>query len=388
MILSDVLCLSHLRWNFVFQRPNHLMSRAARDFRVFFIEEPLDTPGSPHLEIRQPCATLPALSVVVPRIPACDAGERVHWQRVLLDRLMAEQNVRRPLLWTYTPMALQFSAHVDAGVVVYDCMDELKQFVGAPPQLAELEAELFARADVVFTGGESLYQAKRRHHPNVHAFPSSVDSAHFAAGRVAGEDPPDQAGIAHPRVGFFGVIDERLDVDLLARLAALRPDLSFVMIGPVVKIDPASLPRPSNIHWLGAKHYDELPRYIKGWDVTMMPFARNAATEFISPTKTLEFMAAGKPVVSTAIQDVVRPYGEARLVRIAHDAPSFARAIDEALAEDTGERLAAFDACLAGKSWDGTWDAMANAIARIASRSTGIAATDARIQSVHAAGDL
>jgi glycosyltransferase involved in cell wall biosynthesis len=359
MLTTDVLCLSHLRWNFVFQRPNHLMIRAAREQRVFFIEEPVETAGVPGLDITCPVADLPNLAVVVPRLAAGlspDDARRQH--RALLDLLALEHAIVRPILWFYTPMALEVARHLDASLVVYDCMDELSQFASAPPALRAFEAELFARADVVFTGGQSLYEAKRGQHANVHAFPSSVDVAHFARGRRSNADPVDQQEIAHPRVGFFGVIDERLDTRLLAELARLRPDLHLVMIGPVVKIDPATLPQAPNLHWLGGKTYDELPSYIGGWDAAMMPFARNAATEFISPTKTLEFIAAGKPVVSTAIRDVVRPYGHHGLVRIADDALGFSRALTAALAEPAGARLLAFDAMLAGTSWDRTWSSM------------------------------
>ena len=359
MFDNDVLCLSHLRWHFVFQRPNHLMCRAAREQRVFFVEEPMETDGVPGLDISCPMDDLPRLSVVVPRVRAGSAPEEVtRQQRELLDLLVAEQSITRPVLWMYTPMALEVVRHLETSLIVYDCMDELSQFDMAPPCLRAFEAELFGRADLVFTGGQSLYEAKRHHHANVHAFPSSVDAAHFARSRRPADDPPDQRDIPRPRVGFFGVIDERLDVRLLADLARNRPDLELVMIGPVVKVDAATLPSAPNLHWLGCKAHGELPSYIGGWDVAMMPFARNRATEFISPTKTLEFLAAGKPVVSTAIRDVVRPYGHHGLVRIADDAAGFARAIDAALAEPAAPRLAKFDAHLAGTSWDRTWSSM------------------------------
>ena len=271
---------------------------------------------------------------------------------------MAEHGVEDFVLWFYTPMALAFTRHLAPRAVVYDCMDELSAFHGAPPALRAHEAELFDRADIVFTGGQSLYEAKRLQHPNVHAFPSSVDFAHFHRARAPMSDPPDQAALRRPRVGYFGVLDERLDVALLDSLAALRRDVELVLVGPVVKIDPARLPRRPNIHYLGMKKYDELPAYIAGWDVAMMPFARNEATRFISPTKTLEYIAAGKPVVSTSIRDVVRPYGEMRLARIGDTAAELARAIDAAIAEDPAPRLAAFDEYLAGTSWDRTWTRM------------------------------
>jgi UDP-galactopyranose mutase len=210
----------------------------------------------------------------------------------------------------------------------------------------------------VFTGGQSLYEAKRGRHPNVHAFPSSVDVAHFAQARTATSEPADQRPLPHPRLGFFGVIDERMDLDLLAAVATAQPDWQIVMLGPVVKIDPASLPRPANIHYLGGKTYEELPVYISGWDVALIPFARNEATRFISPTKTPEYMAAGKPVVSTPIRDVVRPYGERGLVRIAATADDFISACAAAMEENAAARLRDADAFLAHTSWDSTWARM------------------------------
>ena len=265
-------------------------------------------------------------------------------------------------LWYYTPMGLPFSDHLAAATVVYDCMDELSAFAGAPAALKTSEAELFRMADVVFTGGHSLYEAKRRRHPRVFAFPSSVDVGHFSRARRISRDPSDQADIPHPRLGFFGVIDERMDYDLLAGVAAARPDWHLVLIGPTAKVDPAALPRAANIHYLGPKSYAELPEYIAGWDVALLPFARNEATRFISPTKTPEYLAAGKPVVSTSIRDVVRPYGEQGLVHIADTVDAFVEASAACLTGEPVARLEAVDAFLAHLSWDSTWRQMRRAI--------------------------
>ncbi|MGK3987675.1 glycosyltransferase family 1 protein [Sorangium sp. So ce136] len=351
----DLICLSHLRWNFVFQRPNHLMSRFAQEKRVYFVEEPVFEDGPPRLEARHIEANL---TVVVPHLAhGTEPEEALAQQRRLLNSLVKEQDIRHPILWFYTPMSLPIAADVEPSLVVYDCMDELSAFRGAPPILRERERELFTRADLVFTGGQSIYEAKRTQHPSVHAFPSSVDAPHFARAREESLDPEDQRGIARPRLGFFGVIDERLDVELVARVAEERPDFQLVMLGPVVKIDPATLPRRPNIHWLGQKSYQELPAYLGGWDVAIMPFALNEATRFISPTKTLEYLAAGKPVVSTAIRDVVTPYGEKKAVHIA-DASTFVAAVDAALAEPREARLAIADEMVSATSWDKTWRSM------------------------------
>jgi glycosyltransferase involved in cell wall biosynthesis len=349
----DVICLSHLRWNFVFQRPQHLLTRCAREHRIFFVEEPLFEAGDPpSLRVQ----TAGQVTVVVPLLPAgLSPEECVRLQRALLDDFMRTEDIRDYVLWYYTPMALDFTRHLSPCCVIYDCMDELSAFQGAPPALREHEAELMQRAALVLTGGRSLYEAKRHLHRNIHALPSSVDVAHFARARRISADPPDQAAIPHPRLGFFGVIDERLDIGLIDGLAAARPDWHVVMLGPIVKIDPACLPRRSNIHYLGAKSYTDLPEYLAGWDVALLPFARNEATRFISPTKTPEYLAAGKPVVSTSIRDVVRPYGERGLVRIEDDVPAFVEACAAAMAEDADERVTAADAFLRQTSWDGTW---------------------------------
>lgn len=349
---GDVLCLSHLRWGFVYQRPNHIMARWAKERRVFFVEEPIFDSAQPRIEVQ---LVSQRLHVVVPHLPLMNADPAPHI-RTLLESFVVQEQIRDPLLWFYTPLALGWSRQLDARIIVYDCMDELSHFRGAPTALKERERELFERADLVFTGGQSLYEAKRHAHAHVHAFPSSVDAAHFRKARATLVEPADQALIPHPRVGFFGVIDERMDLDLLACVAARRPDLHFILVGPVVKVDPSLLPRGPNIHWLGPKKYEELPDYLAGWDVAMMPFARSDATKFISPTKTLEYMAAAKPIVSTSIRDVVRPYGEAGLVRIADEPVAFARAIDAALAGPAADT--ARESVLAQTSWDETFAQM------------------------------
>jgi UDP-galactopyranose mutase len=332
------------------------MTRCAAERRVFFLEEPVyDGAGAARLETHVDGG----VTVVTPHLPPdTQEGDTIDSQRRLLDQLIAEQQITRYVLWYYTPMALAFSDHLEPDAVVFDCMDELSGFANAPATIKEAEAALLQRADVVFTGGQSLYEAKRHAHPNVHAFPSSVDVRHFARARGDVAEPVDQQPIPHPRLGYFGVIDERMDLALLESIARARPEWQLVMLGPVVKIDPASLPQLPNIHYLGGKKYDELPSYIASWDVALLPFARNDATRFISPTKTPEYMAAGKAVVSTSIRDVVRPYGELGLVRIADSPDDFIAACDAALTEEPAARLAAGDTFLTQTSWDDTWAAM------------------------------
>ncbi len=338
------------------------MSRFADALPVYFFEEPIvdEDATVPRLEMRREGG----VTVAVPRVPAgYDETRSVEAQRVLLDCLIAEKAIEKPLLWYYTPTALDFSDHLAPAVTVYDCMDELTGFLGAPPRLKDLERKLLARADVVFTGGYSLYEAKRQLHENVHPFPSSLDAEHFRSARGALAEPADQRDIARPRLGFCGVIDERMDIGLIGELARLHPEWQIVLVGPVVKIDPRTLPRAANIHYLGGKKYDELPAYLASWDVALMPFALNDATRYISPTKTPEYLAAGRPVVSSAITDVVRDYGDKGLVAIAHGAAGFAEAIAAILASEGREGwLADVDTHIAGLSWDKTWQRMVERI--------------------------
>jgi UDP-galactopyranose mutase len=356
----DLVCLSHLRWDFVYQRPQHLLSRFARDRRVFFVEEPIALPSGDvdaRLDISEP---FPRLSVVVPRLPAGlsgIAGDEL--QRELLGDLFAQVGLEEFVLWYYTPMAVGFTRDLPTPrATVYDCMDQLSAFQAAPPELLLREAELFQRADLVFTGGHTLYEAKRSQHPYVYAFPSAVDVEHFAQARLPQPDPVDQAALPHPRLGFCGVLDERLDTDLLAAVADLRPAWQLVLVGPVAKIEPASLPSRPNIHYLGPKTYAELPAYLAGWDVALIPFARNESTRFISPTKTPEYLAAGRPVVSTSIRDVVRPYHDKRLAWIADTPEEFVAAVEAAVRDDSHARQRRVDRFLADISWDRTWSAM------------------------------
>jgi UDP-galactopyranose mutase len=379
---SDALiCFSHLRWDFVFQRPQHLMTRFADSRRVFVFEEPLkaEPDCGPSLEVRRDPRS--GVLVATPKLPEglASFGKDVIL-RQLLDELIAEHRIEHPTLWYYTPMMLPFSRHLAAAAVVYDCMDELANFRFAPPELKALETELMGWADVVFTGGYSLYEAKQDQHPNVHPFPSSVDRAHFARARGGEAEPADMAGAVRPRLGFYGVIDERLDLDLIASVADARPDWTLVMVGPVVKISEADLPRRPNIQWLGGKGYGELPAYLGAWDVALMPFAMNESTRFISPTKTPEYLAGGRPVVSTPIVDVARSWGALDGVKIAGDAESFVSACDAALALAKGEDrswLAAVDEKLADLSWDLTQKRMAALVDRSVAAKASVAATPA-----------
>lgn len=340
-----LLCFSHLRWDFVFQRPQQIMTRLADRYRILFWQEAIEG-ETVHLDRRDLADR--DVEIVTPILPR-DAGDAD--LRALLNSLLQETGI--PLVrWYYTPMMLGFSDHLDAPCTVYDCMDELANFRFAPPALMERERQLIETADLVFTGGYSLFDAKRERHPRVYPFPSSVDKAHFRQAR----DVASAAG-ERPKLGFFGVIDERMDLELVDAIAEARPGWDFTLIGPVVKIDPAALPQRDNLHFPGSCEYAHLPAAIGRWDVALMPFAMNDATRFISPTKTPEYLAAGKPVVSTPVRDVVRSYGRLEAVMTADGPTAFIEACEKALAlaREPGKAwLAESDAQLALESWDST----------------------------------
>lgn len=350
---SDLLVFSHLRWDFVFQRPQHLLTRHAKHRRVYYFEEPIfGMTDTPRLHIRD---TQDGVQVVVPYLPKGISPEHIEsGLKDLVDELIFEEELSTYTVCYYSPRALSFSDHLEPVATIFDCIEDSSHLVQ--------ENELMKKANIVFTGGHSLYEAKKHKHHNIHPFPSTIDYHHFAQARLNLSEPEDQARIPHPRLGFYGVIDERFDLDLLKQMATLRPEFHFVIIGPVVNIDPSSLPLADNIHYLGKKDYQALPVYLTGWDCAIMPYRVNDSTRYMSPTKTPEFLAAGKPCVSTAIQDVVFPYGENNLVHIASDAEEFLSCANKGMKETKGENdfwLRRVDNFLAKNSWDITFNRMA-----------------------------
>jgi len=335
----DMVVFCHLRWGFVYQRPQHIISRIAKDKKVLLIEEPWlrDDTRESRLEIID--ENLHILQPNVMRIE--DIGG------ILAQ--YCDKNIETG--WFYSASFIPLLEYFSFNTVIYDCMDELSMFKGAPESLIEQEKYLMSLADVVFTGGKSLYESKAQFHDNVYCFPSSVDRVHFAKA-LNGIAVPSDMPSGKPVVGYFGVIDERINMELVNEVALLRPEINFVMIGPLAKIGEHELANQPNIYYAGMKDYLDLPAYLKGFDVAMMPFALNDATRYISPTKTLEYMAAGKPIVSTPIIDVVRDYSGC--VSIVETAAQFATAIDAALQADPLVRSAQYNAILETTSWDAT----------------------------------
>jgi UDP-galactopyranose mutase len=383
---QSLVVFSHLRWNFVYQRPQHLLSRLAKHYRVYFFEEPISSAKERFLELSEP---EPNVVICRPHSPIAAPGfhdDQIPSVQTMLQQLVHDEDLRNYGVWFYSPMALPLMQQLQPRFVIYDCMDELSAFRNAPRQLLQRESALLKMADVVFTGGPSLYRAKRGRHPAVHCFPSSVDASHFEQARDRSNDHPLQQALPGPRLGYFGVIDERIDLDLIGAVADAHPEWQISMVGPHVKIDPESLPQRPNIHYFGQQSYQELPRFVAGWDLCLQPFAMNEATRFISPTKTLEYMAAERPIVSTPITDVVEPYG--KIVYIADGANQFIAACERALsapAEERHERMQAMRATLANTSWDKTAHAMRSIIDTIDQGSPQAVATllshsEARVQ--------
>jgi glycosyltransferase involved in cell wall biosynthesis len=352
----DMIVFCHLRWQFVYQRPQHIISRFSSTMKVLFIEEPIildNAKGNSGnlivvtktLHVLQPNAKdIESIAAVIPGYV---------------------KNKTIPIGWFYSASFSPLLEQLHFETVVYDCMDELSLFKGAPSHLINQEKYLMAYADIIFTGGKSLYESKKQYHSNVYCFPSSVDEEHFAQALNGIEVAADIANLPSPIVGYYGVIDERIDLQLLHETSKKLPDVSFVMIGPLAKIEDADLPKGKNIHYLGMKSYNELPSYLKAFDIAMMPFALNDATKYISPTKTLEYMAAGKPIISTKITDVVRDYSDS--VSVIENADEFCSAIKslfykkDILAAERG-----YDKILEKTSWNATADKMKSIIKKFA----------------------
>lgn len=357
---QDLVVFSHLRWGLMYQRPQHLMTRMARrGWRVFFVEEPRHTDGALRLVCHSP---EPGVTVVVPHSPVAAPGfhdEQIPVLGPLLAEYLESRQAVDGVVWLDTPMALHIMETAQPRTVVYDCMDDLSTFQDASQELLRREAALMKQADLVFTSGPSLYEARRDLHPQLLCLPSAVDGEHFAPSRLrpgslhAQRARALQGRLAQPRLGFCGVIDERLDLDLLAYLAHARPHWQIVMVGPVLRIDPATLPKAPNLHWLGLQAYDTLPYLMAGWHVCLMPFVINASTRFINPTKTLEYLASETPVVSTPVHDVVQLYGD--VVSVAATPQVFVEACQALMDEAPAEHLRRADAALQTvrtRSWE------------------------------------
>jgi glycosyltransferase involved in cell wall biosynthesis len=367
--MQDLVCVSHLRWDFVWQRPQHLLSRLAQTYRLFFVEEPIAVAADEPLRLDQyqwqgkHHETVSVLRLMQPTQQPrwIGHGDSLTEQTYhhLLKQELNQQGVERPLLWLYTPMAHGFIDALEPELLVYDVMDQLSAFKGAPAELAEYDHAILRRANVVFAGGTSLYRDKAPHNVHTYLFPSGVEIDHFA-GHEGVQLPDELRALPTPIIGYFGVIDERMDLELLAAMAKEHPEWSILMIGPIVKIDAKELPQAPNLHYLGMRAYAELPSYLAHFDVALIPFAMNDATRYLSPTKTLEYMAAHKPIVSTPIPDVVELYGN--VVRVGATPAEFIAHVEQALTDKNAQHRLIQERNLLQQH---TWDAIAQKMAAI-----------------------
>ena len=359
-----VIVHCHLRWDFVWQRPQQIFSRLAAHHPIAFVEEPMLQEGGSRLDVSEPLANVARIIPVLSTSKKNDGSDNQCAAVLpLLRRAFTEHPLLRgrfasPIQWFYSPMTAPiFLDGFDSVGTVYDCMDELAQFRFAPPALREREQLLISRADVVFTGGYQLFQSKSHYHSNVHFYGCGVDADHYSKARLVETELPEEvANLPRPIFGYFGVIDERLDYILLAQLARQMPEASIVMVGPFAKVEQQSVPNLPNIHWLGQRAYTELPALVKSFDVCLMPFALNDATQYINPTKTLEYMAAGKPVVSTAVPDVLHHF--APIVDVAFTAEEFIAAVQRAFSSPRADLIEQGIERAHCASWDSIVSAM------------------------------
>ncbi len=350
-----ILVHCHLRWDGVWQRPQQLMSRMARRRKIGFLEEPifLQNGEQPYLHVRES----QGVTIAQPHVPPQDewlpqvseSNQRII--RELVQPFIREHGFTNGIRWHYAPMAIYLQELQQPAAVVYDCMDELSAFRGAPPALVQCERQLMSQADLMFTGGLSMYLNKREHHGNCHRFDSGVDLEHFAQATEPMTPVPDDARDSpRPILGYYGVIDERMDYDAIRALSAAFPEGTVKLVGPVTKVDPAELPQAPNIVYVGQRSYADLPRYLKAFDVALVPFADSSATRFLSPTKTLEYFAGRKPVVSSPINDIVENYADT--VWIARNPEEYVASVREALSGNNGERLERGIGYAREKTWD------------------------------------
>ena len=353
-----IIVHSHLGWDWVWQRPQQFLSRLSQKHQVLFVEAPVAAQDLTRSEmISRTVADFPNIVVIQVKIPASRSGDQV-WvdseRRRLVESALAGplgEQFRSPVQWFYDPMAVTpFAGRLGERAIVYDCMDELSLFRGAAPELVRRDRELLALADVVFAGGPKIWENKRLLNPNCFSFGCGVDCDHF--GRVHDPElalPAEVAHLPRPIFGYFGVVDERIDYELLGKLADASSG-SVVMVGPWTKVDPETFPRRENLHWLGGRPYAELPAYAKSFDVCLMPYAINEATKFINPTKALEYMATGRPIVSTPVQDVVRQFSD--IVVITRKQEEFIDACEGAAAQPPRDRIKLGLALAERSSWE------------------------------------
>jgi len=365
-----LIVFSHIRWNCIYQRPQNLMSRLAYHYRVLFIEEPIyEQTVSRYPTLEYSCQG-PNIEVLTPRTGVPTAGFNQQQASILaplLEEYLLANCIEDYAIWFYTPMAYSFIDYLQPKAVIYDCTEIDSERDEDSMEWREMEEALVDHADTIFTSGPSLYDSKRDIHPNVHCLPNAVDMVHFSPERLlqTSHSSTDvaqlQEKIGFPRLGFFGVIDERIDFDLLAKVAEARPDWNIVMLGPIKNVNESELPKYPNIHWLGMHSYERLPYFLATWDVCFLPYIVNDLTGFINPCQTLEYMAAEKPVVSTAIPDIAAMYED--VAHFVHTPKQFIEQCETLLSHTAVERSALVSGMLTAV-WRMSWDNAVESVRR------------------------
>jgi len=295
-------------------------------------------------------------------LPGVAAAERLNRVvlAVWLRRLCRRLGLDRPLLWTFLPNVNWLLGRLNERMVIYHCVDEYSEFSGVPKDvIVRMEQDLIRRADIVFTSAEKLCDERRQVNPRTYFIPHGVDVAHFSrALDPAIEVPEEIRRLAKPVIGFFGLLADWVDLDMIGALARARPQWSFALVGKV-QTDLGAVARLPNVHRLGQQPYTALPAYCRGFDVGLIPFRMNELTLRVNPLKLREYLAAGLPVVSTPLPEVVRYNG---LVHIAVNEAGFLRAIDAALKERSPEQDRRRVEAMRGESWEARVSEMSDVI--------------------------
>ena len=378
---EDVILFSTADWESrCWTNKQHTATRlAARGHRVLYVETiGLRLPGlnaldagrilarlkrgvAPIARVQDNVWTLSPLTIPFGHRSPAIAAINAMQLRTRIKGWMSANDVRSPMVWTYHPYMLDAVKSIGASRLVYHCADDLAAMPGIDPEpFKTAERELLERADVTFTTSHYLQsRCEAIAGSRSHYFGNVADLAHFAKARIAGNIPPELNAIPRPRLGYVGALsDFKIDVDLLARIADDQPDWHLVLIGEerAGQSDDGlkKLAQRQNVHLLGWRCYDDLPRYLSGFDVALLPQLINDYTRAMFPMKFFEYLAGGLPVVSTPL-DALRDFG--KICSTAPDYRSFVDAIRKQLS-DRQPPLQLDDPILTENTWDARLDKM------------------------------
>lgn len=316
-----IVCLSSTRWSFLWQRPQQIMSRLCARHDILYVDPPfpvaeeqvrgISNDESGTLIVKNLQTINDALQIFRPleisrfSYPDLDSNELLKMNQELLQcqiqKALFQLGWQHPLLWLYDPRNVNLVDQLNPCGVIYDCVDSFRSFSWSHPHVSIWEEALVDRADVVLATSRALYQERLRKNRYTFLVPNAADYKHFSPWQGY-EKPADITAISRPRLGFIGAIYEWVDLELLQVIADKSPAWNLVLIGP--KQHGLQLPERSNIHWLGQRGYAELPAYVHSFDVALIPFLVNETTQHANPIKFWEYLAAGKPVVSTLLPEI------------------------------------------------------------------------------------